>query len=260
MNILHKKIYSVILLSLMLTIGLTACSDESQAGATNTLTISAAASLTDALREAADVFNEQNPDIKVDFNFGGSGALQQQITQGAPVDMFFSASTSDFAELVDSGHITEKNAAELLRNELVLVTPQDDNTVTSLDNITDAEQIAVGTPESVPVGKYAKEVFKSLNITEEVNPLLVYAEDVRAVLTYVERGEVNAGLVYRTDALTSDSVEIGDTASSDTHDPIVYPVGLINDSDNAEAARTFYDFLQTEDALAIFDKYGFVTE
>lgn len=259
MNILHKK-YSVILLSLMLTLGLTACSDESEAGATTTLTISAAASLTDGLQEAADVFNEKHPEIKVAFNFGGSGALQQQITQGAPADMFFSASTSDFDAIVDSGNITEEHATELLKNELVLVTPQDDNTVTSLDNITDAEQIAVGTPESVPAGEYAREVFDSLDITEEVEPLLVYAEDVRAVLTYVERGEVNAGLVYRTDALTNDSVEIVDTASSDTHDPIVYPVGLINDSDNAEAARTFYDFLQTEDALVIFDKYGFVIE
>lgn len=260
MSILNKKRYSIILLALTTLVGLASCSDDAQTEETSTLTISAAASLTDALQEAADLFNEKHPEIQVDFNFGGSGALQQQINQGAPADMFFSASKSDFETLIDGGNIDAENAVDLLKNELVLIVPADQQDVTSLGNITDAEQIAVGTPESVPAGTYSMEMFNTFGLTEAVEPSLVYAEDVRSVLTYTERGEVNAGLVYRTDALTSDAVEIVDTAPADSHDPIVYPVGLINDTDNAEAARTFYDFLQTEDALAIFDDYGFVTE
>lgn len=252
----------MLLCSLTVLLVLSACSsdDSEEVGETVTLTVSAAASLTDALEETADVFHERHPEIKVDFNFGGSGALQQQISQGAPADMFFSASESDFNALIDNGSISEENAVNLLQNELVLVTPADNQTVTSFDDITDASQIAVGTPESVPAGKYAVETFESMNIAEEIEPLLVYAEDVRSVLTYVERGEVDAGLVYRTDALTSDSVEIADAAPEGAHDPIVYPVGLIKESDNTEAAEIFYKFLQTEDALAVFEKYGFTVE
>ncbi|MBB6423696.1 molybdate transport system substrate-binding protein [Jeotgalicoccus coquinae] len=241
---------------------LTACGsgETENAGESVTLTVSAAASLTDALEEAAALFSEEHPDIKVDFNFGGSGALQQQISQGAPADIFFSASKNDFDALIESGSIAKEQSVNLLQNELVLVTPADNQAVTSFDNIQEASQIAVGTPESVPAGKYSMETFESFGITADVEPLLVYAEDVRAVLTYVERDEVDAGLVYRTDALTSDSVEIADTAPKGAHDPIVYPVGIIKKSDNAEAAEIFYDFLQTEDTLAVFEEYGFTVE
>lgn len=262
MNYLNKTRLAVLLCSLVVMLVLSACSDDEteEAGGTVTLTVSAAASLTDALQETADVFHDEHPEIKVDFNFGGSGALQQQISQGAPADMFFSASKSDFDELIENGSISEENSVNLLKNELVLVTPANNQTVTSFDNIIEASQIAVGTPESVPAGKYAVETFEEMNITKEIEPLLVYAEDVRAVLTYVERGEVDAGLVYRTDTLTSDSVEIADTAPEAGHEPIVYPVGMINSSENAEAAKKFYEFLQSEKALAIFEDYGFTRE
>ncbi len=262
MNYLNKTKLAVLLFSLTVLITLSACSgDETEeAGETVTLTVSAAASLTDALEETADVFHDTHPEIKVDFNFGGSGALQQQISQGAPADIFFSASESDFDALIDNGSISEGNSVNLLQNELVLVTPTDNQTVTSFNNITDASQVAVGTPQSVPAGKYAVETFEAMDITEEIDPLLVYAEDVRAVLTYVERGEVDAGLVYRTDALTSNSAEIAEAAPEGTHEAIVYPVGLINDSKNTEAAEIFYEFLQTEAALKIFEDYGFTSE
>lgn len=262
MNYLNKTRLAVLFCSLTVVLVLSACtgSENEETKETVMLTISAAASLTDALEETADVFHDANPEIKVDFNFGGSGALQQQISQGAPADMFFSASERDFNALIDNGSISEENSVNLLQNELVLVTPADNQTVTSFGNLTEASQIAVGTPESVPAGKYAVETFKSMNIAEEIEPLLVYAEDVRAVLTYVERGEVDAGLVYRTDALTSDSVEIADTAPEAAHEPIVYPVGMINGSNNAEAAETFFEFLQSEEALAIFEDYGFTRE
>lgn len=262
MTHLDKSKLAALLCSLAILVALTACGsgETERQGKSVTLTVSAAASLTDALQEAADVFHEEHPDIEVDFNFGGSGALQQQISQGAPADMFFSASQSDFDVLLENGSIAEEQSVNLLQNELVLVTPWDNQTVTSFDNIQEASQIAVGTPESVPAGKYSMQTFDSLGMTADVEPLLVYAEDVRAVLTYVERGEIDAGLVYRTDALTSDSVEIADAAPEGAHEPIVYPVGLIEESDNTEAAEIFYKFLQAEDALAVFEKYGFTVE
>lgn len=260
MNYLNKTRVAVLVCSLMLVLSACSGDEPKKSGETAILTVSAAASLTDALEATADVFHKAHPEIKVDFNFGGSGALQQQISQGAPADIFFSASESDFNALIDNEIISEENMVNLLKNELVLVTPADNQTVISFDNITEASQIAVGTPQSVPAGKYAAETFESMNITEEVGPLLVYAEDVRAVLTYVERGEVDAGLVYRTDALTSDAVEIADAAPEAAHEPIVYPVGMINGSDNAEAAGIFYEFLQSEEALAIFEDYGFIRE
>src|SRR5699024_5237715 len=186
------KLKAAMVMILKLTAaGLSACSSgETSETETTTVTVSAAASLTDALQEAADVFHEEHPDIEVDFNFGGSGALQQQISQGAPADMFFSASQSDFDILLENGSIAEEQSVNLLQNELVLVTPSDNQTVTSFDNIQEASQIAVGTPESVPAGKYSMQTFDSLRMTADVEPLFVYAEDVRAVLTYVERGEV----------------------------------------------------------------------
>lgn len=260
------KQLSYIIVGLTISLFLSACNSNSDneeaetSDVSGTITVSAAASLTDALQEVAELYNEENPDVQVDFNFGGSGALQQQISQGAPADMFFSASQSDFDTLVDASLIDEENSNQLLKNELVLVVPNDGSSVTSFDDLTSAENIAVGTPESVPAGEYAMETFDSMGITKDIENKLVYAEDVRAVLTYVERGEVDAGLVYRTDAMTSDKVEIVDAAAQDTHTPIEYPVGLINDSDNQGAAKAFYDFLQTEDALAIFEEYGFVTE
>lgn len=237
-----------------------AATDEASTDVSGTITVSAAASLTDTLQEVAELYNEENPDVQVDFNFGGSGALRQQISQGAPADIFFSASQSDFDTLVEGNLIDESDSTQLLKNELVLVVPEGDTKVTSFDDITEAEQIAVGTPESVPVGEYAMETFESMGITEDLVGSLVYAEDVRAVLTYVERGEVSAGLVYRTDAMTSDSVDIIDDVPADTHDPIEYPVGLIKDSENTEAARSFYDFIQTDEALEVFGEYGFITE
>lgn len=262
MNHFNKMRLAVLFCSLSVLIILSACGSDGTDSEEEsvTLTISAAASLTDALEEAADVFHESHPEIKADFNFGGSGALQQQISQGAPADLFFSASESDFNMLIDNGSIAEENSVNMLRNDLVLVAPANSGNVKSFNDITKADQIAVGTPESVPAGKYSMQTFNSLGIKEDIEPLLVYAEDVRAVLTYVERGEVDAGLVYRTDALTSDKVEIVDTARKEWHEPIVYPAGLITESENAEAAEIFYEFLQSEEALTIFEDYGFTRE
>lgn len=225
-----------------------------------TVTVSAAASLTDAMNDIAKIFMEKYPEVQLDYNFGGSGALQQQIMQGAPVDLFFSASESHFRAVVEEGYIDEEDTVDLLANELVLIIPQGKDTVSSFDELDKAEQIAIGNPESVPAGEYSVETFESMGLMEELEDSFVYTEDVRAVLTYVETGNVDAGLVYRTDAETSEHIEIAGAAPGDTHDPIIYPVGLVNDPENPAAAQAFYNFIQSEEALEVFENYGFVIQ
>jgi len=236
----------------MIVLFLSACNKPEEEG---TIIISAAASLTDALQEVTEIFIEDHPDAKIDFNFGGSGALREQIKQGAPTDLVIFASQKDFDLLEESVDYVKKD--KLLENELVLVTPKDNDVVTSIDSLVDADKIAVGTAESVPAGKYAEQSFNSLDLTGKIEDKFVYAEDVRAVLQYVAQDEVDAGVVYKTDALTEDRVEIVDTFDSDLHDEIVYPVGLLTDS---ELLEEYYSFLQSQEAKDVFKKYGFKVE
>ena len=119
------------------------------------------------------------------------------------------------------------------------------------------KQVSIGTPESVPAGKYAEQVLNGLNIYDQVKDKIVFAKDVRTVLNYVETKSVDLGAVYKTDALTSDKVQILASAPTELHDAVVYPVGVIKDSANREAAVKFYEYLQGQTALSIFEKYGF---
>ncbi len=222
------------------------------------LTISAAASLQDALKEIEKQYKEKEPNIKLSFNFGASGALQQQIEQGAPADLFFSAAEDKFQTLVKKGFIDEKEGKNLLGNELVLVVPKD-SSLTKFQDLKDEKikKIALGTPESVPAGKYAKASLTHENLWNDVQNKIVFTKDVRQVLTYVETGNVDAGIVYKTDALISDKVKIGETAAATSHEPIHYPLGVIKESKHKKEATSFYEYLQSKDAQSIFKKYGF---
>ncbi|WP_433775251.1 molybdate ABC transporter substrate-binding protein [Bacillus wiedmannii] len=222
------------------------------------LTISAAASLQDALKEIEKQYKEKEPNIKLSFNFGASGALQQQIEQGAPADLFFSAAEDKFQTLVKKGFIDEKEGKNLLGNELVLVVPKD-SSLTKFQDLKDEKikKIALGTPESVPAGKYAKASLAHENLWNDVQNKIVFTKDVRQVLTYVETGNVDAGIVYKTDALISDKVKIGETAAATSHEPIHYPLGVIKESKHKKEATSFYEYLQSKDAQSIFKKYGF---
>lgn len=237
---------------------LTACSTDNvtkDSSSVDTITISAAASLQDALNEAIEEYNKDNG-IKIDVNYGGSGALREQILKGAPVDLFISASQDDFKKVEDEDLIIEKK--DYLENKLVLIRPDDSTTVNSIADLKNAEQIAIGEVDTVPAGKYAKEAFTSLNIFDELEDKYIYASDVRAVLTYVAQGEVDAGVVYETDAKTEeDNVDIVDEFGKDTHKPIIYPIGTLSDSKEVKA---FYDFLNEDSTLEIFKKYGFTIE
>jgi molybdate transport system substrate-binding protein len=263
----HKRL---LLAAVFLLLSLAACSgnqcpDESADNNKSVeLMISAASSLKDVLDVIGHTYQEEHPKVKLKYNFGGSGSLQKQISQGAPVDLFFSAAEDKFDLLVEQGLISGDDRADLLGNELILIIPKNESSL-SIAGFSDLkkeeiEKVSIGTPESVPAGKYAKESLESLGVWKDVETKMVYAKDVRQVLSYVETGNVDAGVVYRTDALSSDKVHIAAAADPNTHSPIIYPVGIIKDSKQYEAAKDFYSYLQSDAALKVFEDYGFTVE
>ncbi|WP_018932364.1 molybdate ABC transporter substrate-binding protein [Gracilibacillus lacisalsi] len=240
---MNMKRLLYILLALIL---LTACQQEKEE-----LTISAAASLTDALQEIVQQFEDENPHITVSLNLGGSGSLSQQIIQGAPADIFFSASVPHFERVLQEGLIEEESARALLANQLVWIQPQNVQLATTVESF---DQMAIGTPETVPAGNYAKQALVAQGIYKEIEEQLIFTKDVRQVVQYVESNNVDAGIVYQTDAMISDKVQINETLPLGEHEPIIYPVGIIKDS---QAVEAFYNYLQSEAALEIFQQYGF---
>lgn len=255
-----RKWISFILLAALVSI-MAGC-QNSNSNSNETLTLSVAASLTDCMNEIEKAFHEVYPNIDLQFNFGASGTLQKQIEQGAPVDIFFSAGMKQMNALKDAGLLDEESIKEVLNNRLALIVPKDSLKKIKFDTLTGAEveKIAVGEPESVPAGQYTLQVFDALGITNTLQSKLVYAKDVREVLTWVETGNVDAGIVYETDAKISEKVSVCDLADESLHDAITYPVAIIKSTEHLESAKKFEDFLMTQDAKAIFEKYGFTTK
>jgi molybdate transport system substrate-binding protein len=256
-----KKIL-IVLLVFTMSLGLAGCSTESNEAKSEpvTLTISAAASLTEAMGEIQEAYAEKSPDTTLVFNFGSSGTLAQQITEGAQVDVFMSASKKDMTTVKDAGELDDSTWVDLLQNEVVLIVPSDSTlALDSFEGVTDPSvtSIGLGEMDSVPAGRYAKQVFTSLGILDQVTAKAVYGKDVKEVLAWVETGNVDAGVVYSTDAESSDSVKVVATADPSTHDPIVYPVAMIKTSQNADASKEFIEFLQSDKAKGIFEGYGF---
>ncbi len=239
--------------------GAAVSAEASAASPAAQLTVSAAASLTDVMKEIAEAYKEQAPDVSVTFNFGASGTLQQQIEQGAPADVFVSAAAKQMDALESKGMILKDSRVDLLENKLVLVIPADKDEPADFESLADAGQLAIGDPASVPAGQYAEQALTQMGIYDELNSgnKIVLGSDVRAVLNWVETGNADAGIVYATDALTSDKVKIAATAPSGSHDPVIYPAAVLDGSANAEAAQAFLDFLSTPDISALFEKYGF---
>lgn len=224
------------------------------------LTISAAASLTDAMKEIEANYELANPYIELNFNFGASGALQQQIEQGAPADIFVSAATKNMNALVDENLIASGDQKNLLQNSLVAIVPADGtNTVTGETDLTNdsIKTVAIGIPESVPAGTYAKEALTNAKLWDQLESKLVQGKDVRQVLQYVETGNADAGFVYKTDALTSDQVNIAFEVDKNSYTPADYPIGIIEGTKHRTEAEQFYAYLQTPEVLDIFAKYGF---
>jgi len=224
------------------------------------LLISAAASLTDVLGELKEIYKTMEPETTLTYTFGGSGALQTQIEEGAPVDVFISAAQKQMKALDEKKLIVDGSIKTLLVNKVVLIVPSDSQLdLSSFEDILKdgVKRVAIGDPASVPVGQYSEEIFTNLNLTDGVNPKLILASDVRTVLTWVESGEVDCGLVYATDAFTSDKIKIITEAPEGSHKEVSYPVGVVEGSKNKDRSQAFLDFLSTDEAIKIFEKYGF---
>jgi molybdate transport system substrate-binding protein len=226
--------------------------------AQTTLTVSAAASLKDALVEIETAYKQSRAKIEFANNFGSSGTLAAQIDQGAPVDVFLSAASKPMDELGAKGLIAAGTRRDLLRNTLVLIVPADSG-LRDFQGLTSnsVRMIALGDPASVPAGQYGRQTLAALNLLNNLNRKLVFAKDVRQVLTYVETGNVDAGLVYATDAQASRKVRFVAVAPEWTHDAIIYPVAVIKGSRSEQAARGFVQYLSTPPAQAIFVRHGF---
>jgi len=255
--ILMKKIIMFFTL-LILVAMFTGCGNNNEKHESITLNVSAAASLTDALNEISTEYAKTSTD-KLLFNFAGSGSLMTQIEEGAPCDLYISASKEHMDELDTKGLIEESTRVDLLGNTLTLIASEESKDLVSMDSLVSDEvkSIAIGTPESVPAGKYASQSFEALGITEQVGPKLILGKDVRSVLDYVETGNVDCGLVYKTDALLLKNGAIIQDVPQDYHKPIVYPMAVLRETQNKEAVTEFYEFLQTEYAKGVFKKYGF---
>ncbi len=223
-----------------------------------TLTLSVAASLKDAIVEIESSYQYDHAGTVFQNNFGSSGTLAQEIEQGAPVDVFLSAASKPMDDLEAKGLITPGTRRNLLRNTLVLIAPRDSQ-LRDFQGLAgnSVRLIALGDPASVPAGQYGRETLAALRLLDRLNPKFVLAKDVRQVLTYVETGNADAGLVYATDAQTSSKIRVVVTAPESTHDPIVYPVGMVKGNRNEETARKFIEYLGSPAAQAIFVKHGF---
>lgn len=218
------------------------------------LTVSAAASLSNAMRELAANYQSTHPGTIITMNFGSSGMLAQQIEQGAPADVFLSAAPKPMDTLAGKGLIRKDTRRDLLRNEVVLIGSIDSFAALAGPRV---KLIALGDPNSVPAGDYGKQVLTALGLWDAVQSKLVLAKDVRQVLSYVETGNADAGIVYATDARESPKVRVAATAPPGSHTPVVYPVAVLTESRHEAAARSFVAFLSGDEARAVFVRHGF---
>lgn len=249
----------IILLAVCMTIGVLGCSNSDSSDKEITeLHISAAASLQEAMVEVEKEFKVENPDVKLIVNLGSSGSLMQQIEQGAPCDVFISAGTKQMDELIKNDKIDKDTNKTLLTNDLVLIATKDEN-IDSLDDLENnrISKVAMGDPESVPAGKYAKEVLDNEKLYDKIQDKLVLAKDVKEVLSWVKNGNARVGFVYLSDAKDLDKIDVVLTADKDSHSPIDYPIGITKDSKQRETADKFEEFMLSDKGQSILEKYGF---
>ncbi|MGA2192097.1 MAG: molybdate ABC transporter substrate-binding protein [Nitrospirota bacterium] len=250
------KMFKITMLSVFMVAGMPIGLSTS-AFARQDIVVSAAASLTDAFTQIGKDFESENPGVKVSFNFAASGALLQQIAQGAPVDVFASADKETIEKARQKGLVVDSSVVDFAGNKLVLVTPIGSG-VKSLKELggESVKRIAVGKPETVPAGRYTKEALEKNGLLGALEPKFIYAESVRQVLDYVARGEVDAGFAYATDAaVAADKVQVASEVSG--HKPVVYPIAVVSSSKEPAAAGRFIKYVLGGKGQAVLAKYGF---
>ncbi|WP_314721571.1 molybdate ABC transporter substrate-binding protein [Haemophilus pittmaniae] len=226
------------------------------------VTVFAAASMTDALQQIADQYQKEKPDDQVVFSFASSSTLAKQIEEGAPADLFVSASNKWMKYLSDKNLTVKETEKVLVGNELVLIAPA--NSAANTVDLAKGEWIgglkdsylSVGDPAHVPAGQYAEEALTKLNLWDQVKDKLARAKDVRGALALVERAEAPYGIVYSTDAKVSKAVKTVAVFPQDSYKAVEYPVAILQEHDNAET-RSFFNYLQSDAAKKVFVEYGF---
>ena len=223
------------------------------------LIVSAAASLTNAMREVANQYEKTHPGTKIVCNFAASGVLLQQMNKGAPVDVFAAADQKTMNQAQEKKLINPKTRKNFVTNRLVLIVPMDSKLIVkSLKELTkpQVKRVAVGNPATVPAGRYAKEALVKAGLWEKLNPKFIFAESVRQVLDYVRRGEVDTGFVYSTDAAIAKGKAKTIMAVTE-HAPILYPIAVTASTGKKALAQDFLNFVLSPKAQEIFKKYGF---
>lgn len=277
MDIKMKKVLSLIL-SVCLIFSMSACSNSSndlnndnnkisESAPTSenveetTILVAAASSLKNCMDDKLiPMFEEKYPNVIVETTYDSSGKLQTQIEEGAEVDVFLSAAMKQMNALNEKGLISEGTIDELLENKIVLIVSAGNSSdINSFGDILNAENIAVGDPESVPAGQYAKEVFDNLKIWDAVVAKASLGTNVTEVLNWVGEGSADAGVVYSTDAISTDKVKVAAEAPEGSVKKIIYPVGIVKSTKNAEASLLFTEFLKSDDAMKVFETYGFAS-
>ena len=223
------------------------------------LRVFGAMSLTDALTEIGEQFAAKHG-VKVSYNFAASSTLQRQLEKGASADVFISASPQQVTALETRDMLAADSRYDVLSNRLVLVSHK--NSVLSVETVerladTTVSRIAIGQPEIVPAGTYAKEALMYLGLWEKVYPKLIFGTNARSTLAYVSAGNVDVAIVYQTDVTLSKNVKVLYKFPTKTHSPIVYPAVVLKDSNQKELAQQFIVYLKTPSATEIFEKHGF---
>ena len=234
---------------------LAACS---QGSADDELLVFAATSLTDAMTEAATAFEARNG-TEVEVSYGPSRALAQQIARGANPDVYVAAGQPPMALLLEGGQVDGDGVVRLLSNKIVLITGQGGPVISGINELANAgfTRIAMPDPEIAPAGNYTRAALQNLGLWERMLPSLVFANDVRATLSYVQTGNADGGFLYMTDAATADDVVVLDIVPTDSYPDVVYPAAVVQGADNEESAAALLEFLQGEDAKEIFRRHGF---
>lgn len=224
--------------------------------------VAAAASLKNAYEdELIPMFEEQYPGVTVEGTYDSSGKLQTQIEEGLEADVFMSAATKQMKALDEEGMIASDTIVNLLENKIVLIVPAgSDSQIDSFEKIGDAASIAMGDPESVPAGQYAKEALTNLNVWDSIQDKVSFGTNVTEVLNQVAAASADAGIVYATDAASMpDQVTVvAEAPEGSLEKKVIYPVAVVKATTHEDAAKAFVDFLQTPDAIKVFESYGFV--
>ncbi len=224
--------------------------------------VAAAASLKNAYEdELIPMFEEQYPGVTVEGTYDSSGKLQTQIEEGLEADVFMSAATKQMKALDEEGMIASDTIVNLLENKIVLIVPAgSDSKIDSFEKIGDAASIALGDPESVPAGQYAKEALTNLNVWDSIQDKVSFGTNVTEVLNQVAAASADAGIVYATDAASkADQVTVvAEAPEGSLEKKVIYPVAVVKATTHEDAAKAFVDFLQTPEAIQVFESYGFV--